>query len=701
MPGIPPSLEGRAAWIREQQLGGEAQLAGRLALLGHAILASTSEESDEGGAAQPPKKKLRSATCSAIPSTNMQHQATTAKNGCSSKDANNGSKNDGGSATESLYGLKDVDGVVGGPKHGGLFADADQSFAELDGLIQPKTVSKTDQEIVRIIGQHLTSIGLHRSAEVLMQESGCRLDHPAAAKFCQHVMDGDWNKAEMDLTELKNVLVCPQNLVEMKFLLQEQKYLECLEDGRVMEALNVLRHELTPLGHNVVRVHELSGFMMCSTGEELREIAQWQGKGHLSRGALMERLQRFLPASIMLPPRRLHALLTQAVDSQKERCPYHNVKSNAPFDNVSLLSDHMCSKDQLPLETWQILNDHCDEVWFCRFSPDGTMLATGSKDTTVMIWIVDPDNCSLTHLKTLEGHSYGVAYLSWSPDSSHLAACGPDDCPELWVWQVETGQLRTKLSHASEDSLTSCAWHPDGRRFVAGGCRGQFYLCDLEGNVLESWEGVRVQALAWKTDGKTVLAADTHHRIRGYNFDDLTDCNILQEDHPIMSFTVNSTGRLALLNVATQGVHLWDLQDRILVRKYQGLTQGFYTIHSCFGGLGQEFIASGSEDNKVFVWHIRRELPLATLTGHSRTVNCVHWNPRFPHLLASASDDGTVRLWGPSQECRDSANAASTQATTNNAAAAGSTVTNHSSDSPKSTPSNSGHSTYTGASNGS
>ena len=50
---------------------------------------------------------------------------------------------------------------------------------------------------------------------------------------------------------------------------------------------------------------------------------------------------------------------------------------------------------------------------------------------------------------------------------------------------------------------------------------------DLEGNVLESWEGVRVQALAWKTDGKTVLAAaDTHHRIRGYNFDDLTDCNM-------------------------------------------------------------------------------------------------------------------------------------------------------------------------------
>lgn len=39
-----------------------------------------------------------------------------------------------------------------------------------------------------------------------MQESGCRLDHPAAAKFRQHVMDGDWSKADHDLNELKSFL---------------------------------------------------------------------------------------------------------------------------------------------------------------------------------------------------------------------------------------------------------------------------------------------------------------------------------------------------------------------------------------------------------------------------------------------------------------------------------------------------------------
>uniref|UniRef100_A0AAY4AK10 WD repeat-containing protein 26 n=1 Tax=Denticeps clupeoides TaxID=299321 RepID=A0AAY4AK10_9TELE len=529
-------------------------------------------------------------------------------------------------------------------------------------LKKQKRLSLPEEDVVRLIGQHLHDLGLGQTVDLLMQESGCRLEHPAATKFRSHVMEGEWEKAESDLNELKALMHSPGAVVVspcefnlfrmgvcMKFLLLQQKYLEYLEDGRALEALQVLRAELTPLKYNTERIHLLSGYLMCSHPEDLRAKAEWEGKGTASRSELLDKLQTYLPPTVMLPPHRLQTLLRQAVELQRDRCLYHNTKLDSSLDAapVSLLLDHVCSRNQFPCYTQQVLTEHCNEVWFCKFSNDGTKLATGSKDTTVIVWHVDKETHQLKQLKTLEGHAYGVSYLAWSPEDTYLIACGPDDCSELWLWNVQTGELRTKMSQSHEDSLTSVAWNPDGKRFVTGGQRGQFYQCDLDGNLLDSWEGVRVQCLWCSNDGRTVLASDTHQRVRGYNFEDLTDRNIVQEDHPIMSFTVSKSGRLALLNVATQGVHLWDLQDRVLVRKYQGVTQGFYTIHSCFGGHNEDFIASGSEDHKVYIWHKRSELPIAELTGHTRTVNCVSWNPAWPGLMASASDDGTVRIWGP------------------------------------------------------
>ncbi|XP_063093595.1 WD repeat-containing protein 26 isoform X1 [Cavia porcellus] len=560
-------------------------------------------------------------------------------------------------------------GVPGGAAAAPAPATAALAAPELgSGLKKKKRLSQSDEDVIRLIGQHLNGLGLNQTVDLLMQESGCRLEHPSATKFRNHVMEGDWDKAENDLNELKPLVHSPHAIVaqtcsettinffpdccflscqRMKFLLLQQKYLEYLEDGKVLEALQVLRCELTPLKYNTERIHVLSGYLMCSHAEDLRAKAEWEGKGTASRSKLLDKLQTYLPPSVMLPPRRLQTLLRQAVELQRDRCLYHNTKLDSNLDSVSLLIDHVCSRRQFPCYTQQILTEHCNEVWFCKFSNDGTKLATGSKDTTVIIWQVDPDTHLLKLLKTLEGHAYGVSYIAWSPDDNYLVACGPDDCSELWLWNVQTGELRTKMSQSHEDSLTSVAWNPDGKRFVTGGQRGQFYQCDLDGNLLDSWEGVRVQCLWCLSDGKTVLASDTHQRIRGYNFEDLTDRNIVQEDHPIMSFTISKNGRLALLNVATQGVHLWDLQDRVLVRKYQGVTQGFYTIHSCFGGHNEDFIASGSEDHKVYIWHKRSELPIAELTGHTRTVNCVSWNPQIPFMMASASDDGTVRIWGP------------------------------------------------------
>ncbi len=100
---------------------------------------------------------------------------------------------------------------------------------------------------------------------------------------------------------------------------------------------------------------------------------------------------------------------------------------------------------------------------------------------------------------------------------------------QVCLWNVETGQLEGKISHTTEDCLTAVSWSPDGNKIACGGKGGQFYQCDTKGVVLDSWEGIRVQALHYRRDGKSVVAADTHHRIRSYNFEELNDAQVVSK----------------------------------------------------------------------------------------------------------------------------------------------------------------------------
>ena len=71
-----------------------------------------------------------------------------------------------------------------------------------------------DKELIRIVGQHLHSIGLKTSAEVLMAEAGTQLIHPNASNFKKLVLNGEWSQAVRSTYSFYNFVCIGQKISE-------------------------------------------------------------------------------------------------------------------------------------------------------------------------------------------------------------------------------------------------------------------------------------------------------------------------------------------------------------------------------------------------------------------------------------------------------------------------------------------------------
>jgi WD domain, G-beta repeat len=80
-----------------------------------------------------------------------------------------------------------------------------------------------------------------------------------------------------------------------------------------------------------------------------------------------------------------------------------------------------------------------------------------------------------------------------------------------------------------------------------------------------------------------------------------------------------------------------------------------FRIKAVFGGKHSAFVAMGSVRGEVRLWHWSSEKFLCALEGHTETCNAVAWHPTDPHMLVSASDDSSMRVWtSPITAGRDS-----------------------------------------------
>ncbi|KAH0830644.1 WD40-repeat-containing domain protein [Lanmaoa asiatica] len=392
----------------------------------------------------------------------------------------------------------------------------------------------------------------------------------------------------------------------------------------------------------------------------------------------------------MIPSRRLAALLTQSRYYQRDHCLYHNAPMNVT--SFSLFSDHHCDREDFPCVTTTVLDVHTDEVWNVAWSHDGLRLASASKDKTAIIWRIGASmplskeiNTDAVSTFTLREHPFPVGALAWSLDDSVLATSADQ---LILLWDTKTGKcIHTLASHL--ETVSALVWLPDGSGFMSASLDRKIFSWDMAGKLREDWSGVpiRVTDMAVTPDmtrlvtvGMDYIAippatADTSRGVSPESTPPLTSSGngatvnggrqsenrmiiydlkskaielSLPTDGELTSVKISEDSQFALINHAPDEVHLWDLNEGRLARKFTGQHQGHHVIRSCFGGVDSNFVVSGSEDRNVYVWHRETGVLLEILPGHGvGSVNSVAWNPRNERMFASCSDDFTIRIWEP------------------------------------------------------
>jgi len=97
-------------------------------------------------------------------------------------------------------------------------------------------------------------------------------------------------------------------------------------------------------------------------------------------------------------------------------------------------------------------------------------------------------------------------------------------------------------------------------------------------------------------DGEEILSISKPNTILLFN-KETKDERFIEEHQTITSFSLSKDNKFLLVNLLNQEINLWNIEgDPKLVGKYKGHSPAMFIIRSCFGGLEQAFIASGSED---------------------------------------------------------------------------------------------------------
>jgi WD40 repeat protein len=288
----------------------------------------------------------------------------------------------------------------------------------------------------------------------------------------------------------------------------------------------------------------------------------------------------------------------------------------------------------------QVLEGHTDQVRAVAWSPDGTRLASGSDDLTVIIWDTETGEPLRTERANVDA-GWTIWCVAWSPDGTNIATCSETT---VFLWDAETGELQSTLEGHS-NMVVSLAWSPIGAKLAPASNDKTVIVWDVETGerlyTLETdWGGIGNE-VAWSPDGMRLAQAIGGGYVILWDADTGETLREIRTPYAgIESIAWSPDGTKLAASVGDEIV-VFDVETGDQLRALAGHKGA---IHSVAWSPDGGRLASGSSDQAVFLWDAETGERLRALRGHTDAVWDVAWSPEGTSL-ASASLDNTIVLW--------------------------------------------------------
>jgi WD40 repeat protein len=321
---------------------------------------------------------------------------------------------------------------------------------------------------------------------------------------------------------------------------------------------------------------------------------------------------------------------------------------------------------RLPTHSWS--------VQAVDISPDGKLIATGSRDGFVRI-TTNPDMIVKTvvpgELPIIQGNRSGVTSVSFSRDGKYLAY-GCDTI--MAIMDVESGKV-TKVLERNIVPASALAFSPDGKFLIAGmgfinSKDTSIIVHGISQYQVGTWKKIRfvtpksdpvsIKATAFSPDSSIFATGSYDHHIRVW---DTNSGQLLHDfvdpDNFIASVAFSADGKYLAsggkrpfvpeklvetdkpLMEHNSNVRVWSLKTA----KVKFILDGYLTTVKALKFTPDgKWLITGGFDNNIKIWDAETGALLRTIPGHSNPVVALAVTGDGKQLI-SGSTDSTARLW--------------------------------------------------------